>query len=182
MSAAPVVALERPTLKVLFTLAWPILFSRMSQTVIGLSDALLVADLGAAALAATATGALNAFAVLILPMGIMFMVSSFSAQLFGRGDATGARRFAWYGLLIAGLTQVVSLAAVPFIGDALSLLPYAPDVRRLMTQYLAIRLLSGGAAIGIEALANAYAGLGRTRPAMVANLSAMVLNVAETCC
>jgi hypothetical protein len=30
----------------------------------------------------------------------------------------------------------------------------------------------------IEALANAYAGLGRTRPAMVANLSAMVLNVA----
>jgi MATE family multidrug resistance protein len=66
---------------------------------------------------------------------------------------------------------------VPFIGDALALLPYAPDVRRLMTQYLAIRLLSGGAAIGIEALANAYAGLGRTRPAMVANLAAMVLNV-----
>jgi MATE family multidrug resistance protein len=171
------VALERPTLKGLLTLAWPIVFSRMSQTVIGLSDVLLVADLGSAALAATATGALNAFAVLILPMGIMFMVSSFSAQLFGRGDASGARRFAWYGLLIAGLTQAISLAAVPFIGDALALLPYAPDVRRLMTQYLAIRLLSGGAAIGIEALANAYAGLGRTRPAMVANLAAMVLNV-----
>jgi MATE family multidrug resistance protein len=177
-SAAPAQALEPPTLKSLLTLAWPILFSRMSQTVIGLSDALLVADLGAAALAATATGALNSFALLILPMGIMFMVSSFSAQLFGRGDSTGARRFAWYGLLIAGATQALSIASLPFIGDALALLPYAPEVRDLMTKYLAIRLLSGGAAIGIEALANAYAGLGRTRPAMVANLAAMVLNVA----
>jgi MATE family multidrug resistance protein len=74
-------------------------------------------------------------------------------------------------------TQAVCMAAVPFIDDALELLPYAPEVRTLMTHYLAIRLLSGGAAIGIEALANAYGGLGRTRPAMVANLAAMVLNV-----
>lgn len=170
--------LERPTLKVLFTLAWPILFSRMSQTVIGLSDALLVADLGAAALAATATGAMNAFALLILPMGITFMVSSFSAQLFGRGDATGARRFAWYGLMVAALAQLASLVSLLWLDQALDLLPYDPQVRSLMTRYLSIRLLSGGAAIGIEALANAYAGLSRTRPAMVANLAAMVLNVA----
>jgi MATE family multidrug resistance protein len=42
---------------------------------------------------------------------------------------------------------------------------------------MAVRLLSGGAAIGIEALANAYGGQGRTRPGMAANLAAMSLNV-----
>ena len=95
-------ALESPdspppaTLGTLLKLAGPIMISRASQTIVGLSDALLVAHLGAAALAATATGALNSYTVLILPMGITFIVSSFASQLFVKGDAAGARRYGWY--------------------------------------------------------------------------------------
>jgi MATE family multidrug resistance protein len=40
-----------------------------------------------------------------------------------------------------------------------------------------VRLLSGGFAVGFEALANYYAGLGNTRLPMVASVIAMVLNV-----
>ena len=67
----------------------------------------MVAHLGAAALASTATGGLNAFTVLIMPMGVTFIVSSFAAQLFGQGDAAGARRYGWYGLLVAVATLVL---------------------------------------------------------------------------
>jgi len=165
------------TLRTLLTLAWPIIIGRASQTIIGLSDTLMVAHLGAAALAATATGGLNSFTVLILPMGITFIVSSFAAQLFGKGDLAGARRYGWYGLLVAVLTLALSLATRPFIDDVLELLPYSDEVRQLMAGYMRIRLLSAGAAIGIEALSNYYGGIGRTRPGMVANLFAMVLNV-----
>jgi MATE family multidrug resistance protein len=176
-----VTATEAPstklTLRGLLTLAWPIMLSRMSQSVIGLSDVWLVADLGAAALAATATGALNAFALLILPIGVMFVVSSFASQLAGAGDPGGARRFAWYGLIIAGLTQVGCIAVLPFISWLVDQLPNEPEVQTLMRGYLLVRLLSGGAAVGIEALSNFYGGLGRTRPGMVAAVSAMVLNV-----
>lgn len=165
------------TLRTLLTLAWPLIIGRASQTIIGLSDTLMVAHLGAAALASTATGGLNAFTVLILPMGVTFIVSSFAAQLFGQGDAAGARRYGWYGLAVAVATLVLSLAAWPFIDAGLALLPYSHEVRWLMGGYLRIRLLSAGAAIGIEALSNYYGGIGRTRPGMVANLFAMVLNV-----
>ena len=165
------------TLRTLLALAGPIIISRSSQTVIGLSDALLVAHLGAAALASTATGALNSFCVLILPMGITFIVSSFASQLFGKGDLAGARRYGWYGLLVALGTFVFSLSALPFIEPALSLLPYGEEVRTLMAGYMRIRMLCAGAAIGTEALANYYGGLGRTWPGMVANVFAMVLNV-----
>ena len=161
----------------LLGLAWPIVFSRLSQTIIGLSDALFVAPLGAAALAAVATGAFNAFALLILPVGVMYMVSSFSSQLYGRGDATGARRFAWYGLFVAAATQLVCIAAVPLVGRAMEWMPYEETLRASMASFLSVRLLGGGAAVGIEALANYYGGLGRTRPGMAANLAAMVLNV-----
>lgn len=176
--AAPSEARAPATLRTLLSLAWPVIVSRASQTVVSLSDALMVAPLGAGALAATATGATNAFTLLILAMGITFIVSSFSAQLFGRGDVAGARRYGWYGLAVALATEVLCLATIPWLGSALELLPYEPQVSSLMATYMRVRLLSGGAAIGIEALANYYGGLGRTRPGMVVNLVAMALNVA----
>jgi len=46
-----------------------------------------------------------------------------------------------------------------------------------MSDYLRWRLMSCGAAVGIEALANYYGGLGNTRLPMLASVSAMVLNV-----
>lgn len=169
---------QKATLRDLLTLAWPIVVSRASQTVISLSDALLVAHLGAAALASTATGAINAMTVLMLPLGISFIVQSFSSQLFAKQDLAGARRYGWYGLILATLTEVACLAAWPQVGRVLELLPYDTEVRELMGAYLRIRLLSGGAVIGIEALGSYYGGLGRTRPGMVANITAMTLNVA----
>lgn len=177
-AAAARLAAPRIAVAELLSLAWPIIVSRSTQVVIGLADALMVAGLGEAALAAATAGALNAFCVLILPMGTVFIVSSFSSQLFGRGDLAGARRYGFYGLSVAGATQLACLAVVPALPALLGRLDYAADVRALMADYLTWRLLSGGAAVGNEALGNYYGGLGRTRLPMAANLVAMVLNVA----
>jgi MATE family multidrug resistance protein len=151
--------------------------SRSAQVVVGFSDAVMVAHLGATALAATTTGAMNSFSLLILPMGVVFIVSSFASQLFGMGDPAGARRYGWYGLGVAAVTQVAGVALLPAVAGLLGLLDLAPEVRRLMTGYLVIRLWSSGAAIGLEALGNYYGGLGNTRRPMMAQLAAMVLNV-----
>ena len=166
-----------PSLGALLRLAWPIVISRSSQVVVGVSDALLTAHLGQSALAAVTTGALNSFTLLILPMGVVFIVSSFSSQLHGAGDATGARRYGFYGLGVALFTQLLALVSLPVVPALLGRLDYAPDVRALMVDYLAVRLCSSGAAIGIEALANYYGGLGNTRRPMLASVAAMVLNV-----
>ena len=167
-----------PTLGGLLGLAWPIVVSRSSQVVVGICDAVMVAPLGETALAATTAGAMNAFALFIFPMGVVFIVSSFSSQLLGRGDVAGARRYGWYGLAVAAATQVLGVAGIPAANGILGLLDHAPEVRRLMAGYLALRLWSGGAAIGLEALANYYGGLGNTRLPMRASVAAMVLNVA----
>jgi MATE family multidrug resistance protein len=169
---------RRDTLRALLALAWPIVVSRSTQVVVGVADAVMVAHLGPEALAATTAGAMNAFAFFILPMGTVFIVSSFSAQLFGSGDLGGARRHAWYGLAVAVGAEAVALAAIPLLPAALGALPYDPGVRSAMRGYLALRLVSAGAVVGTEALANYYGGLGNTRLPMLANLAAMVLNVA----
>ncbi len=168
---------QRPGLSALIALAWPVVVSRATQTIVGLTDALMVAHLGEDALASTTTGATNAFLVLILPMGTVFIVQSFASQLSGGGDAHGARRYALYGLMIAIATELVALACVPVIGPTLALFPYTPEVHASMTSYLGYRLLSAGPAVAMEALGAYYGGIGRTRVPMVANVVAMILNV-----
>ena len=166
-----------PTLGTLLTLAWPIVISRSTQVVVGLTDALLVADLGESALAAATTGGLNVFALAILPMGVVFIVSSFSSQLFGKGDLAGARRYGFYGLGVAAIAQALAVVGIWGAPTVLSWLPYTPEVRQLVADYLAYRLVSVGAIVGMEALANYYGGLGNTRLPMFASVAAMVLNV-----
>lgn len=162
----------------LITLAWPIVLARSAQSVIGFSDAAMVAPLGDDALTAATGGALNTFGALSLVLGTAYIVQSFAAQLAGRDDLAGARRYLRYGLLLAALTLVLALAASPFIPAALGLTSYTPVVRDLMTEYMVIRMLSAGFVIASEVLGNWFAGLGDTTVAMRASVVAMVVNVA----
>lgn len=175
-SSQPVVT--RPTLGQLLGLAWPVVITRSAQVVVGFTDAAMVARLGESELAATTAGATNVFNILILPMGVAFIVSTFSSQRVGAGDAAGARRYGFYGLVLAALAGILCLAAVPMAGTLVGAFDYAPDVATMMTAYLIYRLPSGGFAIGLEALGNYYNGLGNTRLPMAAQVIAMVANVA----
>lgn len=166
-----------PTLKSLIALAWPIVVARSSQAIVGFCDAVMVAQLGEAALAAATTGAFNIYFLFILPMGTTFIVSSFSSQLLGRGDLKAARRYAWYGLAVALVAGVVLAGGAPLLPSVLSLVDLGVEVQTLMTAYMGIRLFSALAAVGLEAIGNYYAGLGNTRLPMVAQLLAMKLNI-----
>jgi MATE family multidrug resistance protein len=161
----------------LLSLAWPIIVSRSTQVVMGIADALFVAHLGESALASVTAGAMNSAAVFIFPMGVTFIVASFSSQLAGRGEPGAARRYGWYGLAVALLAQVLALAVLPWLPALFGSLHYAPALVDGLCAYLSIRLLSTGVAVGIEALGNYYSGLGRTAMVMRANLSAMLLNI-----
>jgi MATE family, multidrug efflux pump len=151
--------------------------ARASQSVITFADALQVKHLGIQALAATATGGLNVMGFAILAMGTVFIVQSFVAQLAGSGDREQAPRFAWYGLAIALIAGIASAALIPLVGPALAISPYSPAVRDQMADYMAIRLLSIGAIIGVEALGNWYGGLGNTWMQMAAGLITMAAAV-----
>lgn len=165
------------TYRTLLALAWPIVLARASQSVVGFADALMVAPLGEAALAGVTTGAINMSAIVILPIGTVIILQSFAAQLRGRGELGAVRRYAWYGLALAMVAELLALGAVPFVRPLFGMLDYAPEVHDAMSTYLAIRLVSVGFIVGQEALANWYGGLGHTRVAMVTGLVTMGANL-----
>jgi len=167
----------RPTLLTLLALAWPVILSRATQSVVGFCDALMVAPLGESDLAATTTGAFDSFVLFLFPMGTVFILQSFAAQLRGRGDFAAVRRYARYGLVIAAVSGTVGIAAIPLVPYAVAALGYEADVTRAMSAYVAIRLVSMGGVIGIEALGNWFGGLGNTRVALLGGVVTMVANV-----
>jgi MATE family multidrug resistance protein len=167
----------RPRLGSLLALALPMVLARASQSVITFADAIQVKDLGAGAIAATATGGLNVYGFVILPMGMAFIIQSFVAQLAGRGRTPDAPRFAWYGLAIALFAALIAFAMIPLVGPVMSLTSYSPAVQHEMTEYMQIRMLSVGAIVGVEALGNWFGGLGNTWMQMTAGLITMVTAV-----
>jgi MATE family multidrug resistance protein len=167
----------RSRLTTLLVLAMPMVLARASQSVITFADAIQVKDLGPGAIAATATGGLNVYAFVILPMGMAFIIQSFVAQLMGRGRSADAPRFAWYGLALALVAGLVALALIPLVEPALSLTDYSPPVRHAMAQYMAIRMTSVAAIVGVEALGNWFGGLGNTWMQMIAGLITMAAAV-----
>ncbi len=164
-------------LRTLLALAWPVVIARATQSVVGLSDALMVAPLGEDALAATTTAAINTLGAVILPMGTAFIVQSFVAQLVGKGRTGEIRAYAWYGLAIALGAQLVALAGLPLLGPILGLFDHEPAVVALMHDYMIIRLTAVGAMVGMEALGNWYGGLGNTQMQMRAGFLTMFTNI-----
>lgn len=168
----------RPALAPLLRLAFPLVLARATQAVISFADTYQVSHLGADAIAATATGALNTYALVMLPMGTVFIVQTFVSQLVGRGDREATPRFAWYGLAISAIAGLVAVVAIPLVRPVLGLFGYSATVRVMMTDYMVIRAFAVGAIVGTEALGNWYGGLGVTWMSMVAGIIAMVSNVA----
>ena len=165
------------SLRALLVLAGPVVLARATQSVVGFSDALMVAPLGEDALTATTGGAINTFTVAVLPMGTVFIIQSFVSQLVGKGRAADARRYGWYGLALAAFTGLLGLVALPLIGPVLGLFPHTPAVHGLMTDYLMVRMTSVAAIVGTEALGNWFGGFGDTGKQMRAGLLTMVTNI-----
>lgn len=165
-------------LRALLGLAIPMVLARATQSVMTFADALFVEHLGPGSIAASATGGYNVFLYMILPMGTVFIVQSFVAQLVGAGQRDDAPRFAWYGLALAAIAGIIGLMLIPLIGPMLSVTEYTPHVRAEMSSYMEIRMYSVTAVVAIEVLGNWYGGLGNTWMGMVCAILTMVVDLA----
>jgi multidrug resistance protein, MATE family len=164
-------------LRALLLLALPMVLARATQSVMTFADALLVKHLGTDAIAASATGGFNVYLFTMLPVGTVFIVQSFVAQLVGRGDADDTPRFAWYGLGIAAVSTVAAFAMIPGIRPVLELTHYSPAVREQMAEYMTLRMYGVFAIIAVEVLGNWYGGLGNTWMSLVASLVSMAVDL-----
>jgi MATE family multidrug resistance protein len=167
---------ERP-LHELLRLAWPIMVSLLSFSVMTAVDSLFVGRLGAAALAGVGLGGAASFTTLCFGFGLLRAGKITVAQAAGAG-----RHHATQAYLGASLTVALGLGiATAVVGQGVAwLLPWltaSADSARAAGTYTSIRTLSAPITLLTIAMRETRHGLGDARSPMRATLLANLINV-----
>jgi MATE family multidrug resistance protein len=161
----------------LVRLAWPIVVSMLSYSMMTLVDTLFVGRLGSSALAGVGLGGVALFSLICFAFGLLRATKVLIAQAVGAGRAGEVRAHVGaavlcaiaLGVLVAGLGQLLALL--------LPLLASSAEAGRLASTYLGIRVLGAPLACLAVALREARYGVGDSRSAMGAALGANVVNI-----
>jgi MATE family multidrug resistance protein len=164
---------ERTPLSELVSLAWPIVISLLSYSLMTIVDTLFVSRLGPAALAGVGLGGTLAFILLCFPSGILRAVKALTAQAIGAGRREERHAYLAAGLLAAAGFGVLVTAAGWLLCEPLSRIAATPQAAQHARGYLGIRLLGTLPVLGLFTLQELRYALGDAqlpmRAAVIAN-------------
>jgi MATE family multidrug resistance protein len=158
-------------------LAWPVIGENMLQTMLGVVDTLLVARLGAAALAGVGAGLQLTFFLISALAAVTIGASVLVAHAAGARDGQTANRLArqalLWGVAISVPLSIVSVA----LGDPLiALFGLTPEVAHIGAGYW--RIVAGGTVLLMIMLTSSaiLRSLGDSRTPMLVTLLVNVIN------
>ena len=121
-------------------LAYPIVLTQMSQTVMHVVDSIFVGRLGAAELGALGFAGIWLWTVFSVFSGTATGVQTFVSQAWGAGEERSCGRYAWQGLYaIAPAAFLAALAFVAVAEPTWRALGATPEVREHALAYAHIR-------------------------------------------
>ena len=167
----------RSGLNEILLLAFPIIMSMASFTVIGFIDTWMVAQVGTAEIAAAMPAGVIAYTLTALPLGITQCVSTFAAQALGRGTPEEGSVVAWQGLYLSVGIGVMIFALWPVAPYFFSLFGHETDIVALEVVYFRVRLWGISFSVAIGALSGFFYGLHKPKVPLIATVIANIANV-----
>ncbi len=169
---------EAATPRHVLKLAWPVMVSMVSYSLMSAADAVFVGRLGTVPLAAIGLAVTTTWLFLALPVGLLRGVRVAVSQATGAERTLTADALGWQALWLAiGAGVIVGLAAQasPWI---FSVLGATPEVSAEAWIYFQIRALAAPVALVELALTAWFEGRGDTRTPMRVNVTSNLLWVA----
>lgn len=158
-------------------LAWPMMVSRMSDTVMLAVDTYFVSKLGTQALAGVGVAISASMLIVAFGWGSLLGVRVAVSHRTGAGDPLGSARMVWQGFYLAAILGLGSWLALPVAEWGLRLTGAAPDAMPHALAFFKVRALGGPVFFGILVLSGYFQGTGDTRTPMVGTLIANALNL-----
>lgn len=164
-------------IRAVWQIAFPMVVSSASETVMLFFDRLFLSRLGPSEMAAAMSGGMTAFTMMTFFIGLIGYSTALVAQNLGAGKSDRCAVAAAQGLLIALAAYPVIVAAIPLGTWLLVSAGHGELQQACEVRYF--RILALGSIFGLlrNALAAFFSGVGRTRVVMVANLVAMAVNI-----
>ncbi|MCP5065495.1 MAG: MATE family efflux transporter, partial [bacterium] len=159
-------------------LAYPVILSQISSTVMGVVDSAMVGRLGATELGAVGFAGIWCWTLFSLFFGTATGVQTFVSQDHGAGNEGRCGQWAWQTLWLVVPAAVVAAGILMVVQEeALRLLGPSAELQIAASDYLRPRLIG---AIGMTfafVWISFFRGIGDTRTPMIAAIVANVLNV-----
>jgi len=161
----------------LLTVAYPLIITSASSTVMQFVNRLFLARYSPDAMAACVPGGILSFAFLCFFLGLVNYSNAFVAQYFGRGEKRNISVSVWQGIWLSAAAWLVLLAALPAGIFIISHSGHDPAVMVLEKQYFTALTVPSVFPLLASPLAAFYTGRGMTKVTMIANLTGNVVCV-----
>ena len=155
----------------------PLVAGMASSTVMQFTDRLFLSRHSVDAIAAALPASIASMTIVMTLMGVCGYTSVLIAQYIGSNSPNRVGSALWQGLwfsLAATLLLVLTWWPAEWI---FSLAGHAESVQSLEVTYFRVLNLGAGFSLAGAAMAGFFSGRGQTRPVMIANLTAAVINV-----
>ncbi|MDT8389320.1 MAG: MATE family efflux transporter [Lentisphaeria bacterium] len=164
-------------INILAAVAFPVIVSEASETVMMFVDRLFLSSLTPTHMAAAMSGGLTCFMFMTLFFGILSYVNAMVAQHLGAGKKSECATVMSQAIILVVCFYPVLLCCRPLGIRIFDLFGHAPEQRQLAADYFGILIFGGVFALIKVCLASFFSGIGRTRVVMLANVAAMVVNI-----
>jgi len=159
-------------------LAFPIIVTVGSNTIMTAVDSWFVAQLGRNHIAAIVPAGIINHVLIAFFVGIVSCVSTFVGQSFGRGRLEECSRFAWQAIHVSIIIGIAALS-LWFVTPAIfRFTAHEAEVQELESLYFRYRLFGFGGAVMSVALGAFFQATGRPAIPMVATILSNVVNFA----
>lgn len=155
----------------------PLVAGMASSTVMQFTDRLFLSRYSVDAIAAALPASVASMTIVLTLMGVCGYTSVLIAQYVGSNSPHRVGSALWQGIW-SSLGASILLCFTWGIAEPLfALAGHEPAIQPLEVTYFRVLTLGAGFSLLGSALAGFYAGRGQTRPVMIANIAAAVINV-----
>ena len=165
------------TLRRMVSIAFPMVVSTASETVMLFFNRYFVSFLGSDHIPASMSGGLTQFVFTSLFAGIVGYVNALAAQYHGAGRPDRCVQVVTQGLLLSVVFYPLLLALIPLVHQGFIWAGHGPRQVELEISYFRI-LMSGSFLFLVQGVLTGYfVGLGKTRVVMLANVLGIFVNL-----
>ena len=165
------------TLAELFKLSLPMVISQGAFAIMIFTDRYFMSQIDPMHMAAALGGGVASFFSISLFIGVFSYANALVAQYLGAGEITKCPRVLTQGWIMTLMSMPVLLVVTYFVGHLFSAMGHNPEMVELEKIYYYLLMSCSFFTLCKVCIASYFAGIGRTKVVMIADLFGMIINV-----
>jgi multidrug resistance protein, MATE family len=161
----------------LLLIAYPIIISNASDTVMMFCDRYFLSYLGSQYMSASMIGGFSSFFLMTFWYGVSSYVNALVAQHYGAKQLENCAVAVTQALILSLIAYPIILLCIPFIYELFAWSRPDPLQLVLQKEYFLILTLGCPVALGRVVIGGFFSGIGQTKIVMFANAFGMLMNV-----